>query len=274
MSQTIYTAQGMRATEKADRRAQMWKLHDRSAAKYERPLSKAVSKYFKAQQGRYLKAFDKSCLPAVSKDIDDIDDIDWDEEDSELSKAMTAYYIAAAQDGVEAAESVYSLDIDWDLLSPAVTKWIETYGLKAAKNINETTKQKLRDTLKEGTESGESNPKLRDRIKDVYSEASTSRASLIARTETHNAYAQGNYQTYKKAGATKKQWLSAQDGRVRDSHADMDGEITAMDGSFSNGLEYPGDPAGDPAEVCNCRCTFEPVWDNDDSENNDREGDG
>ncbi len=46
------------------------------------------------------------------------------------------------------------------------------------------------------------------------------------------------------------------DARTRDSHAKVDGELTAVDEKFSNGLMFPGDPHGAAAEVCNCRCAL------------------
>lgn len=42
-----------------------------------------------------------------------------------------------------------------------------------------------------------------------------------------------------------------------DRHSDMDGEAVALDDAFSNDLQYPGDPAGGPAENANCGCTVE-----------------
>jgi uncharacterized protein with gpF-like domain len=39
----------------------------------------------------------------------------------------------------------------------------------------------------------------------------------------------------------------------------IDGEQVAIDKPFSNGLMFPGDSAGGPGEVCNCRCTIMPV---------------
>lgn len=54
----------------------------------------------------------------------------------------------------------------------------------------------------------------------------------------------------------KKVWLSAGDDRVRDSHRLLDGEERDIDEEFSNGGQYPCDPALDGEEYYNCRCTM------------------
>jgi hypothetical protein len=54
----------------------------------------------------------------------------------------------------------------------------------------------------------------------------------------------------------EKGWLAAHDARVRESHAQVDGEFVGIDKEFSNGLQFPGDPDGRPEEVYNCRCTL------------------
>lgn len=51
-----------------------------------------------------------------------------------------------------------------------------------------------------------------------------------------------------------KQWDATLDGKTRESHRRVDGEIRELDEKFSNGLMYPGDPSGGAAEVVNCRC--------------------
>lgn len=90
------------------------------------------------------------------------------------------------------------------------------------------------------------------------SKAPLSRAKTIARTEGHRiqqtSARDAQYAAKKKGADVVKQWDAALDGRTRDSHARVDGEIRELDEKFSNGLKYPGDPSGGAAEVVNCRC--------------------
>lgn len=59
----------------------------------------------------------------------------------------------------------------------------------------------------------------------------------------------------------KKAWLATLDDRTRDSHALLDGEEREIDEEFSNGLMFPADSEGEPAEIYNCRCRMVHVFD-------------
>ena len=82
----------------------------------------------------------------------------------------------------------------------------------------------------------------------------------IARTEGHRIQCAAAYDVQheaRDAGADiVKQWDATLDGHTRETHAMCDGEIVELDETFSNGLEYPGDPVGDAEEVINCRCAL------------------
>lgn len=88
--------------------------------------------------------------------------------------------------------------------------------------------------------------------------APLSRAKTIARTEGHRiqqtSARDAQYSAKAKGADIVKQWDAALDGRTRDSHRMVDGEIRELDEKFSNGLMFPGDPSGGAAEVVNCRC--------------------
>ena len=87
-----------------------------------------------------------------------------------------------------------------------------------------------------------------------------SRAKTIVRTEGHRiqqASAEDARQASKARGAdVVKQWDSTMDGKTRETHRRLDGQIRETDEPFEmHGKKamYPGD-FGDPAEDCNCRC--------------------
>lgn len=86
------------------------------------------------------------------------------------------------------------------------------------------------------------------------------RAMRIARTEGHGVQVQAavdvQHKAKEKGADIVKQWSAALDGRTRDSHRRVDGEIRELDEKFSNGMMYPSDSAGGAAEVVNCRCAL------------------
>lgn len=85
-------------------------------------------------------------------------------------------------------------------------------------------------------------------------------ATRIARTEGHRiqctAAMDACHMAKDRGADVVKQWDAALDARTRESHTMVDGEIRELDEAFSNGLQYPGDPAGGAAEVVNCRCAL------------------
>ena len=68
------------------------------------------------------------------------------------------------------------------------------------------------------------------------------------------------YQAAASAGVDmEKEWISTNDGRVRDSHRHIDGKRLALTAKFQvNGdlMGYPGDRSGSAKNVINCRCVI------------------
>lgn len=145
--------------------------------------------------------------------------------------------------------------------SEAAKKFLDDYAADKVTGIMETTMDSLNETLTESFADGKSIGEVSKAVSDKFEEIDTGRAHTIARTETLTAVSAGREekrQEWKKEYPDKKlmkMWVSAQDDRVRDSHAEMDGTSTEVDGVFGNGLKYPRDPSGPAEEVINCRCT-------------------
>lgn len=151
------------------------------------------------------------------------------------------------------------IESDSDFNYEAARLAAKNMTLNFSKEINATTKKKLREALDEGIANGEGVYDLTARVEDVFKTSSTARSTMIARTETTKAYNIGGKAGMRQAGVSKKEWLTANDNDVRDSHmgCEAQGPIE-LDSSFSNGCDFPGDPEGDPDEVINCRCTLIP----------------
>jgi SPP1 gp7 family putative phage head morphogenesis protein len=147
---------------------------------------------------------------------------------------------------------IASVGISWDLIQPGVLKWVGKEMDFLAQSVTETTLDKVKLSLAEALEQGEGIEWLSARLEETGA-FSPERAQLIARTETTrvtNGAAREGLSEYSEQTGRRivKTWLSAQDARVRDEHAEIDGEQRPVDEAFSNGRQAPDEP--------NCRCTL------------------
>lgn len=120
-------------------------------------------------------------------------------------------------------------------------------------------KQKINNAITQGILQGESIPDIAARLQAV-TDMDNRAAIRNARTATTAAQNAGRVDSYKDAQKMgidlRQQWVATLDGRTRDSHRMLDGEIQEVGKKFSNGCKYPGDPEARPAEIYNCRCTL------------------
>ena len=147
----------------------------------------------------------------------------------------------------------------WDLYNPLITTWLSSHGAERIDDIQATTKKALRAQMIAWAEAGEPTADLVKRIQEIFAGCDRYRAKNIARTETGIAANYGLLQGWKQTGVVEtKEWLSARDDRVRDSHRDADGQQAALDGNFTVGDGKGPAPGhiGLPEEDCGCRCTM------------------
>jgi hypothetical protein len=149
-----------------------------------------------------------------------------------------------------------------------VISYMRLHNLQMVTEITDTMKDHILQQLIEGQRTGLSLRAVAENI--AASNFSANRAIVISRTETIKAANFGAMQAAKKSGfKVEKEWIAARDIRTRRiprdefSHMDMHGKTAELEEPFKvpnrNGshdlLQQPGDPAGNPADVIQCRCT-------------------
>jgi len=130
--------------------------------------------------------------------------------------------------------------------------------MKVLHVINNSTFKTIEKLVQHEVAAGTNVNKIGDKIKDLYSHISKTRAAKIARTEVGATINGQQIATYKDKGVKKKRWV----GGNRDSHSDVTGTTVGINEAFHVGdsdLMFPGDPSGSAKETINCTCSISPV---------------
>ena len=256
-----------------ERRKTIWKVFDARAMSIEEPFRKAMIKAFTKQNELVDEAIRKAC--EENKDVPTaIENLFDNKMDEALKHTLAGAFIngltVGAEHGNELLNKKGVKEIS-DEVRRLFNLWVDNYGLELCRDMNNTTKKKLRKALSESIERGED---LRKQVKaliavadESFAEDKKARATLIARTESCSTMNAGAMELYKAEGINYKEWISVQDDRTRDSHLLMDGtvipvtdkfEVPATSQTEGAWMDYAGDPSAPAGQVCNCRCTVAP----------------
>ena len=175
--------------------------------------------------------------------------------------AITAFGARIMQQGKHAG-LVLETKLDFaEIMRRRALKYIQQEAIRRRiQRVTETTRRQIVNAVDSGYREGQTLPEVALSIRKIIPAIARYRADAIARTETHGAANYGSNEAAIGLGLPiRREWLAAQDERTRETHAAADGQIVGPDDRFQVGdsfLAYPGDPAGDPEEVINCRCTL------------------
>ena len=258
--------------DKARRKA-VWKVFDARARSIEEPFSKAMKKAFTKQNELLDKVIAKACDD--NKDVNTaVENFFNKETDEALKHSLAGAFMNGLEVGAEHGQALLgkkSAKEISDEVRRLFNLWIDNYGLELCKDMNKTTKDKLKKVLSESIAEGDGlalrKKKLIQATDDMFAEDKKYRAELIARTESCSTMNAGSMVLYGAEGIQMKEWISVQDDRTRDSHLVMDGVVVPITDKFevpatsqSEGafMDYAGDPTAPAGQVCNCRCTIAP----------------
>lgn len=137
----------------------------------------------------------------------------------------------------------------------------------------EYNEEQINSTVESAIINGNSIDEIAENLSDRLESVNENSAVRTARTAAISALNAGTLESFYEAQEMGikiwKKWVATLDDRTRPSHQMIDGETVELDEEFTNGLQYPGDPKGDPSEVYNCRCTltaYLPDYDNEEEE--------
>jgi len=142
-----------------------------------------------------------------------------------------------------------ALGMSFNQVDPRAIEWIANNSKNAAWSITDTQHEKLKTSLMEGIADGESIPKIRARVAEIFN-ASRARATLIARTETLKASNRGGLIGMMQSGVVEgKQWLATMDNRTCPQCESMDGATMPLEKAYFS--------QGETAEIAGTEQSFD-----------------
>ena len=232
----------------------------------EQPLAHAVRNFFNKQRNRNLDLVDY-WAKVKSNAIPKLSDFQLDKkkENVTLREMFKPQYEEQAKWAkgyalmmIERGKSVSVDSTDEDIQN------FITQRLLFIAEVNNTTfdgvEEKLGDIIAASIKAGdtrlETATKIREGLAEVYGNR-ISQSKTIARTETGTISNTVQYITAENQGMELKQWLSARDEKVRETHQ-MDNDMPPIpfNAKFLNGMDHPHDINGGASECINCRCNL------------------
>lgn len=214
----------------------------------ERAAAEVLRRFFKRQRAVVLTA-----LGAKAGDGW------WDAERWDAELADDLFRLAVKVTGEIGAETAESLgyegsgyDVDRTL------KFLRAVAEARAGAINSTTLAQIKAALADGADDDDDGAAQRSTPAGVFELAEGSRADVAGVTlaTTLVTFAITEFGRQQSRAGTTKTWVNTS-GNPRPSHAVMDGETVPIDQPFSNGMDWPGDPAGGVDEVAGCSCVVD-----------------
>lgn len=178
--------------------------------------------------------------------VDSLDD------GAELEKLARRFYPLLLERAFGDAGRQVGIGIAFDLANDAVQLVLDELA-QQVRRVAETTRADVQALVGRQAAEGWSVAELAAEIARLGEVASTTRAEVIARTETAAAYSRGSLLAYEQSGVVSHvEWLTAEDELTCPVCAPLNGVRAKLGAPFPGGIYFP------PAHP-NCRCALSPV---------------
>lgn len=255
------------------RRDRAWKQWRAKADLMERRFAFHLRKYFMTERARMVQLLNRLSLQAAEFDENEID-----QEPFMLSVGLTELHKRLQQEQEEnndeweesfllllllmaagiTSMTVLELGFDYEETPEKTESWAKMFLEAALILVAATSLRKIISIIVDAQQKRQSLPKTISRINDAYATFIKGRTPGIASDMIGKVASMAQQiailQLPVPIEDLRQTWVSMRDDRVRDSHADLDGEVRKVGEEFKTNLKFPRDPNAPIEEVANCRC--------------------
>jgi hypothetical protein len=249
-----------------ERRTKKWEMFVNTIDPNERYLAAALRRFFERQHSEVMKRFNQyKSINVVKKDLYSNIIFNMNDQNFMLTEATKSLIRQSILNGLTLGVYDTGFAINFDLFEPNILKVLDQRMSFFVTTINGNTAKLIQSELSIAIANGESISDIARRLDKIYTWRDAS-ARTPARTEVVGATNEGQLMAFTEAGVEKKEWITARDERVRESHIVLEGAVVGITEKFKTGLggdlRCPGDrTSGASAEdTINCRCTVNAIY--------------
>jgi HK97 family phage portal protein len=244
-----------------------WQRKQFRIAPFEKRMQRMLKKQFQRQQieiGRALRDQNQlghgDGLETKQTKMNVLQLFDLQQEKERFRATFQPLLLAALEAVGQEEMDGLGIEMAFDVDRPEVRGEMAAILGKFAEETNNTTFNELTDLFTEAEAQGETIPDMMERL-SAYFEGRKSdyQTERIARTTMTAANSAGDEAAWSQSGVVKgSRWLTNIDGRERDAHREAHNQTVGLGQMFEVGgemLAFPGDPAGSPGNIINCRCS-------------------
>jgi len=181
----------------------------------------------------------------------------------ETTAALDPEYANAYTTGGKAAQRKIGIRANFDLRNPGILQALDERANLLTGGIGNDIFDRMRTVIgEEFYLKGQGVPSVARSLQSEFSWLNRVRAETIAHQESLTITSDAQHTVYAASGVEFKRWITTLDGNERPTHFEAHGQLVKIDEPFIVGgssLFFPGDPAGETAEIMRCRCDHIPV---------------
>lgn len=219
------------------------KAQDPGVVEQEAVHRQILERFFRRQSAAVTSRIGSAGDDATVAGVFDIDR--WNDE---LTVDLVAAALSAAQASGDAVVDLFGGT--WDVTEvDGLYAALEESASGMAAAINAWTVEHLAEALDDDDAAAAA--------ADQFADQASNRAPIYATSRANTVWNFARGVAATSVGVTHKRWRTTS-SNPRAEHRKLNGETVAIGKTFSNGMQWPGDPtAGGAEDRANCRCTFD-----------------